>query len=577
MKGCDLTKITITSTVLYMVSIACYFIYYQDYSYLSLWLGVVISFCAVILGILKGRETEKLLSVILFLITLQSLIILRTKPWGFTVATDASYSLQLSNSLTEEQKWTPGMGSQRESEYSYFPALHLWTTALSEISGLDSVLIARFIYPALSGSLVLVFYYIAIKSVLIAKVAAWATFILCLNHVFVFFDAYYLHESFGLIFYAMYLAAVFIVYFKKQKDRGLITVGMLASFLTVLSHHWSAYNLLTFSVVFLFLPGIYAYLLSLFHRTSPSKAYVPSIQFVLLACIIVLSWVLFISITIFGWHLEWGAEFLQSVLNPFSYEHPPVMTGYLFYERILMIFGTVVLVILGSSEFLIGVSKKEKSPKELVFDSWFAFSSAYILFFTYLCPIFFYTFDMSHRAWPFAFFGLAPLIAKNIVGKSRKRGKAIKSAMRLSFSKFKPILLIFPLISMVIQAPLQVHDPTYFLPDYSYYSTALWAKHHLSNETLVMDSQSETVLVPYGRVKFQLLERVVGNPRSNLVVYRSDNGIYVAPEKSRIIVFNKHVSEAYNWYPNVSADPSLLNERCNRMYDSGSLTIFFKP
>ena len=562
--------------ILFAISVFFYGLYYQYCSFIVLWIGVVISFIAVVLGVLKcKRETGKILSVILFLISLRTLAMWRTKPWGFTIETDSSFGLQLSNLMNEMGKWFLGMGFEREIQYSAFPALHNWTVMLAKITGLNTVFVAQFLLPILSGSLIIVFCYLATRSMLTRRVATWASLILCLNPRFVFFDATYVHESFALVFYAMYLFVVFHVYFVKRSKRRLMVIGMLAAFVTAFAHHWTAYNLIIISIIFFCFPGAYTRLINFLHSVTFRRARTISIGFVIATFTIVFTWISFIAVSILTTHtkMAWYGFFV-SLVNP---AHPlaerlyPTMEIYTLQEKIMISLGVLVLIIIGTTELLVGMFRKEKTASDFIFESWFIFSSVFILSISFLSPAAFGR-EISYRSWVFAFFGLSPLMAKNIVKKGNvsRRELIPRIQMKKSIVHLKPLVLIFPLIATVLQAPIHVRNPSLFLPDNSYYSTALWVKSYLPNETITVDKISHLVLVPYGRVQSSVgmgwtdLDRVIP------AIYQSKN-LSGIPEEWQIIVFNRNIS---TWYPDVSPNSSILDRQYNRIYDSISLTIF---
>jgi len=538
---------------------------------------VIVSFLSVILGIVKGKnETNRLFPVLLFLISLRMLAAMHTVPWGYTVESDSSYSLQLSNLIHTTGRWAPGMGLGVEAEYSFYPGLNIWTAMLTEISCLDTANFARFIYPALSGSLVLVFYYLAIRSVLREKVAIWATLILCLNQIFVFFDGYYIHESFGLVFFSIFLMCLFYAFSKKTTYAGFVLVGILSIFCTTISHHWSSYNLLIVSTVFLVLPALTAYLFNLRRQGVSRLAKSPmlSLSFVVLIFSIVLAWALLVAFRIFDYHILWSYQFAESVLNPLSSGHPSLTLRYFtFLERALIIAGTAVLVALGIKGLIGTLVKKEKNRHDALLVSWFVFCAAYIVSFSYFSPSFFGALSISKRAWTFAFFGLSPLIAVAIVNERVGFNRILKRRFPKNLlSVVLSLLLIFPLVAAILQAPLVIHNPSYFLPGDSYHSTITWIEQHAQNETLTVDAYSRVALIPYVRLNFQLIENSTGD--SGIVLYRSGDLAYILPHGAKVIVFSKNLGEIYNWYPNVSSDPSELERYANKIHDSVTTSIY---
>jgi hypothetical protein len=477
--------------------------------------------------------------------------------------------------MDDTEKWIPGMGIEREIGYSYFPALHLWTVELSKVTSMNIVDIARFVYPLLCGPLTVVLYYIILRPMLGKKVATWASLVFCLNFMFVFFDGEYVHESMGLIFYLLYLGAVFTFYFQRWRSREFILIGILASFATVFCHHWSAYNILLISTVFLFLPNLYSYILGLLHRKSFKRVDKPSLVFASLTYVTVLSWITFISRDVLVEHLGWGIGFLISILHPFTSEYPlPAMAYYAPLEKLFIVLGILVLITLGGSELVHRFFKK-KDVSDLIMESWFIFSSLYIFVFSYLSPGMFGPEQLSinYRCWTFAFFGLSPLIAKNVSRHSHNMHKK-------SFAKLKPLALVFPLISAVLLFPISVRNPTFFPSADSCYNTALWAKQYLSNETIAIDEFSGYVIIPYGRIESYRYVRALPLTsvvnQTTLILYQSENSFYYATEEARVIFFNNHITEGNILYPNVSANSSRLDNLCNRIYDSSTLTVYIK-
>jgi hypothetical protein len=564
----------IPSVVLSILSIIVFGVYIQNSLYYALWFGVVLSFASVLFGILGSkRETEKLLSIALFLFSLRTLLMWRNPSWGFTAATDSSYGVQLSNTINAAGIWCPGQGLLRtEIEYSFYPAVQVWTVMFRQATGLDMVFTAQLLFPALCGTLTVVFYYLALRTLLSREVALWASFIFCLNPMFIFFDGTYVHEAFALVFYALFLMIVFRVYFGRQGNRRLFIIGILAIFAVVLSHHWTSYNLIIVSLVFLFLPKAYSYLLTAVHHTNFVRRSSISTRFVVMIVLCVLFWVAFIASYVLSRQSEAAAGFVLSVINPISHRFTVLVTHNIF-ESGIIILGVLVLIALGSAQLLIRLTKRDKSRLDFVLESWFIFSAIYMYSLTFGSKAFYFIGSLWERAWPFAFFGVSTLIAMSIAGKN---GLSRKLIPRIRWRKLpfnlKPLILIFPLVSAMLQAPAIVLDTSRFFPGDSYFSTALWVKERLSNETITVDSMSYLVLVPYGRVNFY--------PGSIYLFDASMSAIYEFQDPSqipkewqewRILVFNKNIS---NWYPEVSTNSSRLEMFCNRVYATESLVIF---
>ena len=574
---------------LFLLAILFYVFYYASRYYIALWSGVVLSFSAVIFGILREkREANRLLFVVFFLLSLRVLFWLSPPNWRFTLETDSSHALQLTYLLKEEGKWIPGqMGIQRELTYSFFPALYLLITPLAIISNLESAIIARIVYPIVCGSITVVLYYLIIRRISNDKIAIWSSLVYCLNFVFVFFNAGYVHESLGLVFYTLFLWAFFGVYYTNIRDYKMIAISFMACALTVLSHHWSSYNLLMITTAFFFFPIVYPRFLQLFrntkhrflHKLSPTFDK-PSLTFVSITYCIIIFWMVFIATNAFSMHITWGFQFLQSLLNPFGTVHPqPTLLSYTLTEKILILLGTLVLVVLGVTELLTSLLKTDKFSDQHVLHFWFIICSVYIVLLSYLSPTFFRDIGIDKRSWAFAFFGISPLVARSIVrtmngAMNNGHITRMKRTFRLS-GQVKILFMIFPLIALILQAPLSVRDPSFFQSSKICYSAALWVKEYLpENTSVALDSFSSELIQPYGRVEFTLpIEKTT---EEGLVVYRSENFIYRAPQDARIIVMNKRIFEHYFLYPDVTADSSVLDRECNKLFDSPSLAIFTK-
>jgi len=234
-------------------------------------------------------------------------------------------------------------------------------------------------------------------------------------------------------------------------------------------------------------------------------------------------------------------------------------------ERVVVYAGYGMLGIFGMMELIRGLIKKTKIPKEFVLESWFVFCAVYIFALTYLLPYEYHWVTISQRGWVFAFFGLSPLIAISVA-----RGMEKSSGRWTKLMTYKPLILVLPLISAVLLAPLGVREPSVGVRGDSYYFTAMWMRQNSPNATIATDIYAWNVLVPYGQLNYY----VESSPNTldlNAFVelaYTKENFNYIY---WKTFVFNREIS---TWF-DVSADSSLFDNYYNRNYDSGKLSIYF--
>jgi len=518
-------------------------------------------------------ELDRLLVVVALLVSLQTLVMWRRPPWGFSIEIDSSFDLQLSSLVLEAGRWGPGMGFGTTKEYSYFPALHIFTTALAETAGLSPVHIAQFLPSILLGPLTVILYYLSMRMLLPGKVAMWASLVFSICPQLVFFEAGYRREIFALAVYSIYLFTIICIYTGRTGGRGFFLVGVVGAFAVSTAHHWTAYNLLLIPIVLFGLARVYVRVVNFFRHDLPSHIRVASLRLIEITYILVFSWIAFVSFIILTSQAKMGFDALALILSPHEL-YSPTLAPYTFQERMMIYWGLLVLAVLGTYELLISMFRKRKSSKEFILESWFIFSSVYIALFTFLVPKEMGFMVVTQRSWVFAFFGLSPLIAKNLAEKykSSSRLNLRSNVFRQKISQYKPLLLIFPLISAVLMSQPHVHNPSFILPSDSYYSAALWIRNYAEPKTdITVGSEfARLVLIPYGRVDSfrtsldDFLQRLANQP-TNLT--------YVFAER-RIIVWDKQVHTEYLDDLRSVANISFFEAYCNRIYDSPSSLVY---
>jgi len=570
----------IPATILITSFVSCFFAYAHAIEF-ALWLGVIASFVFAALGILRShRETEWLLIVVAFTISMRMPSFFQTYPWGFAAPmTDSAFDLTLSNLIRESGKWNPGMGFEVIKGYSYYPILHILTAITSSVTGMDTTLLAR-IFPFFAEPLVVIFFYMSLRKILSKEVAIWSSLIYNLNGNWHFWE-YFIREFIALVFFSMCLYLVLRMYTSREGQRKFFVLGIIAAFMTVSSHHWTSYNLLVILFVLAVFPTMYArihaWLMNLrihrIHQASKDHKHLIMPSFLAIVFAMTFSWALHIGYSLFTVHSQNFLGFLINVVSPSPnfVEHPTMRLG--FDTKILLYSGYLILGFLGVIELVRRFFERQKTYDDSIFESWFVFSAVYIFAATFLLPSGGRWWTISWRSWGFAFFGLAPLVAIAIT-----RYKKLKSKSTLHFKwlsswkRLLPLILVFPLVSAVLTAPSEILKPDYPRVDYSFYETALWVKHYLPNQRIALDRWSRSVVIPNGRaVTFEALRWPGGETTFLNTIYQYENFSSALSPAWQIVIFNKRISE---WIPSASANSSILDPHYNRVHDSKSLAIY---
>jgi hypothetical protein len=472
------------------------------------------------------------------------------------------------------------MGFEVIRGYSYYPVLHVFTAAASSITGLDITFFAH-IFPFLAEPLVLVFFYLGLRKLLSKEVAIWSSLIFSLNGYWHFWE-YFIREFIGLIFFSMCLYCVFTVYKSRGDYRKFFFLGLIAAVMTVLSHHWTSYNLVLILVVLTVFPTLYArihpWLMKLIHREPHilleyKNLILPS--FLGIVVILTFSWGIFIGYNLI---IIQSRQFLEYLTNVFSFSPSFVghsVQGVGLQNRILLFFGYLILGFLGVIEFVRRFLKEQKNHTEYIFESWFVFSAIYIVFTTFLLPSGGDWWVVSWRSWSFAFFGLAPLTAMSITRIQNMKPKiTLRFKWQSNWKRLLPLILVFPLVSAILTAPPEILQPDYPKIDDSFYQTALWVREYLPNASIALDQWSRSVIIPYGRATtFQTLRWPGGHSNFLQIVYQYGDLNGSSFPDWEIVVFNKRISE---WIPDASTNSSILEQEYNRVHDSKSLSIYVK-
>jgi len=489
---------------------------------------------------------------------------LTTRYWGFPGASDSSFNLQLSNLIYEKGKLEFGIGFERIADYSYYPALNIWSVILSKITEIELVSIARLIFPIISCSLILIYYYLIIKFIISKEHAIIASLILTLVPTFIFFESGYVKESYALIFYSILLYIMFNL-FKKIRIRQLTVITFIITFAITFTHHWASYNwIITIFIIWIF-PLTYSHILSAIKKNVLITNNFYRIGFIFITSILIFSWNLFVAYIIFKNQINLMSSF---IIRESSEIFRPSMKLLSNEEKFIVYTSYTVLAFYGVIGFISDIFKRSKTINEIILDLWFGFCAIYIVSLTFLLPNNYNWAAISQRGWIFAFFGLSPIIAKGILLGT----DTIRSGKNTKLIRCRLLILLLPLISAVLLAPLEIRKPWVNANADSYYITTIWIKQNSHNRIIATDIFIWNVMVPYGQFRYYVESSpyTLDTKRFVALAYVRDN-FNLIKNYWKTFVFNKNVNELFD----ILADSSMFDGYYNKVYDTRSLSVYF--
>jgi hypothetical protein len=569
------------SVVLYALSILSFTVFMNSAVNAFLWFGVVVSFLAATLGITKARrETEKVLVVVLFLVSLRVLLMLSIPEYGFSVFTkDASYDMQLSSLIYETGKLEIGLtGSYWARDYAYYPMLHLLTAVFAKASGLELFFFARILFPLVAGSLTVVFYYLTMRTVVGQTVAATASFILLLDQNFIFFD-HYVRESYALVFLVMVFYAIFQLAWVKARPRAAMAcVGILAVIAVAAGHHFTSYNLVATLALFWVLPPVWSYFTNKLTGRNPNgHRFRLSSQLIVFFFCTVLAWSTLVALVLYSMHLEWSIEALRRILLAPSEPHFSFVYPRPLLEKETVYLGWAVLAGIGVSELFLGMRSRTRSSARILLEVWFIFSSLYLFIGSVMGGGWERWIRISNRIWTFSFLGISPLIAEGIARMAGISPGSLthRKSLKLVIRQSSPLLLLLPLLSATILAGPLIENPTLVQKQshYDWYMVAGWTRERLPINTIAADMFLGQVIYAYGVKDPAFVEGGLlwfQNSTFVRMVYPAQTG---SVGSWQALAFNKRISE---WYGYAIADPTALLPYYNVVCDSGSTAIYLR-
>jgi len=544
-----------TLLALWILSFSLLWATYSQEIDMLFWLAIISAFSATVFGIKSNLpEGAKIFTVIILLFFERAIIFAHIPYWGYSAYQwDAMFNLQLSEIIKENGRWMIEVGTVFARSYSYNPAMHLWCAAVNLASEVDLFEVSL-IFPFLSGALTLVFYYLAIRYLAGEKIAIWAALIYSINQTFVFFD-HYVMESYGLVFYSMFMYILFRKIDLKSKGSVLYVIGLLASFAISFSHVWTTINLLILWFAMLLFVKLYSLLIGLKHKNHFS------IPFMLASCSILLIWTLTFAYPYIDRQINLIIELFYSLLagRP-SYRGQ--LGGLSLFERAITYLGQAIPLIIGASRLRNDVIRRRKSEILIFLDAWFIFSVLFLVLGTFFAPVNIVgEGNIARRSWEFAYFGISPLVALGLHNEKNHGGNGDLSK-RLSLDKLKYAFLILTLIS------INLMYPDYYVPGYSYRNSAFWVRRYMPGVNVTLDLTSCGTILSYGRTHI--------GPYSNLleIMYSPSNytSEFYLPILDKVAICKK----IEMWHPQSTSNLSFYDYSFDRIFDSPTISIYEK-
>lgn len=334
-------------------------LYYSRLSVPFFWCGYLSISFLTIRNITSGSSiNQKLLGIILYSLSLH-LIVPLVQPIGIVWDQDAIFTGQVVQLITEQKNWVPGAGTGAAAEfYSNYPLLPLLEVSLNYVTSIDVYLIQQYLMLVYSPLFLTGVFMFMRKATGNSDMAILSSFLFATNPFFEFVTTITAYQGLGYVF------AFFALTLLDSRRRQKIYLFLIFSFALSMTHHWSSYNLILFSV-----------LLAVFFRLSKGKSVCFNVQtrhrLVLFLAVAVASWTIFIAAYSLSLHADMLSELTQFMLQFHTaiegeLTHPFGPRGALI-ERFFNYLGLATFICLGLYGSITSLRRKRKLEAYLFF------------------------------------------------------------------------------------------------------------------------------------------------------------------------------------------------------------------
>jgi hypothetical protein len=431
------------------------------------WTGVIASFIPATIIALTTVEKKYILASLLILFASQQAVFIFSHPsWGYDYFSDSINDFQVASIISETGHFVLGQTGYSRADYSYYPLLHIFSAALSKVSGLSLVFIALYIVPLLSALLTSIcLYYLNFELFgLQGRTRNLATLLFEASYFYTYFQAQFIREVFAFPF--VLLALLIVLKMIKRPIREYWFLLPILFICVTLSHHISSYLLL-------FILALITINLKILHNNRSNRP-------LLLLTIIIISYTSFVTFNLFVGQVIATYSALGTTLQMTGLG-APVMEAYDPLRRYLAyahygIIGAFVLI--GGTKLVLDVRKKHLAitPKiSLAAFSVFSFLVCMIIRVSSLLGTWGYYVALRGTIWSFIGISFIMAIGINYIFDLHLS----QASAHVSYRKLLIVLVIFCLIAAgkFSQYPLNISTSSTESPvTYSRYVAASWLR-----------------------------------------------------------------------------------------------------
>jgi hypothetical protein len=422
------------------------------------WIWAIISFIpATIICLYEPERKYVISSLVVLFVSQQAVFIFLSSPWGFTYGSDQINDLHVATVISEATRFDLGKASYAgRPSYSYYPLLHLFSVAMSKISGLPLNMVAL-CFPIVSTTLTTICLYILNNNLfrLEGTTRNIATLFFGMGFVYANTDSQYIRETFA--FPLVLLSLSVLIEATKTRNRNYGFVAFFLIVAIIFSHQVTSY-------IFFIILMILTLGLRTFQRSSKLVTY-----FLLLA-VVLGSYTSFVVLSFSVTEWRYAFEGIQAIFHrEGSYtvlRSYPAWSVYMSYLQYIIFAASSVI---GFSR-LFQTKKRDWTVLSLIGFFSLAFIISVLLRLSVSTDPWSWTYYMALRGTIWAFLGISVLSAIGIV-----------YVLRLTTIGWKQLFAITLVVCILAVgkfsqfAPI-VTDSSRIPLTYDRYVAALWLK-----------------------------------------------------------------------------------------------------
>lgn len=408
------------------------------------WFWSTISFIPPLAVVFQSKGKILLLSLALLFVSQHLVYPLSQPDYGFSYGGDTINDFHVASVLYDKTHFDFGQigYGQRSAQYSSYPMMHLFAVICANITDITLFNISRFLIPLTNAILVSYCFFMIVSQIFDAcpRTAGFTTIIYGSLFYLNFKHGQFVRETFAFPF--VFLSLLYFIKMQKEcilpKKMAFLTLFVIFSFTTFMSHHFSSYMLICLIILILVseLPEK--------RLKSKPKRWI----LVILAVFVVF------SLVILYWRLDyvilhWNAT-IKNIQNAFSSLlggedplHVTVMSGYSPW-RTFTANGYFFAVLFFSVMGWIAVLRKENSQKKILL-TFFLMLFFISLVLRVYSPVhsLSWGYSLAKRSAVWSFIGLSYLVVKGVSTLSHLSHFPLKAmivlvVVWLGFSSFAP-------------------------------------------------------------------------------------------------------------------------------------------